>query len=325
MSITVSAAHDMGTKEMRATYCETLIDLAKEDDRVVVVEADLMGSGGTKPFSREFPERTINCGVQEANMIGVAAGLSTRGFIPFAHSFGAFAARRAADQVFISCAYARQNVKIVGSDPGFTAAVNGGTHMPFEDIGIMATIPYMTVVEPCDNVAMDKIIRLAKNTYGTWYIRMHRKLAPVIYETETDFEPGKANLLRDGRDVTIIALGDLVAESLKAADMLESEGISARVLDMWCVKPLDEEAITAAAKETGAIVTAENHNVWNGLGSAVSSCLVRNYPAPLEMIGCQDRFGEVGPAAYLKKRYLMTAEDIVEKVKKVLGRKNSFS
>ncbi len=321
MSVKIATEHAMSEKEMRATYCQTLIDMAKEDDRLVLVEADLMNAGGTKPFRAEFPDRTFDCGVQEANMVGVSAGLSSRGFIPFCHSFGTFASRRVADQVFMSCAYAKQNVKVVGSDPGVTAALNGGTHMPFEDIGIMTTIPEMTVVEPCDPVSLKKVVRLAKETYGTWYIRLHRKAVPVIYEEETDFTVGKSVLIKDGTDVTIIALGDLVIEAIKAADALEKEGISARVIDMWCVKPLDNEAVIAAAKETGAIVTAENHNVKNGMGSQVASCLALNYPAPIEMIGAQDEFGEVGPVDYLKQRFHMTADDIVEKAKKVIARK----
>lgn len=193
--------------------------------------------------------------------------------------------------------------------------------MPFEDMGIMRTIPEMTVVEPCDAVSVREVTKLAKDTYGTWYMRLSRKAAPVIYEDGTEFQVGKANLLRDGKDVTIIAVGYLVAEALKAADALAAEGISARVLDMWCVKPLDEEAVLNAAKDTGAIVTAENHNVVNGLGSAVASVLALHTPAPLEMVGVQDEFGEVGPISYLAERFKLTAEEIAGKAKKAAGRK----
>ena len=254
-------------------------------------------------------------------MVGVAAGLSSRGFIPFTHTFGPFAARRACDQIFMSCAYAKQNVKVVGSDPGITAALNGGTHMPFEDMGIMSTIPEMTVVEPCDLVSINKVTHLAKDTYGCWYIRLHRKGAPTIYEEGTDFTVGKANLLKDGKDVTIIAMGYLVAEALKAAEALEKESISARVLDMWCLKPLDEEAVLAAAKETGAIVTAENHNVTCGLGSVVANCLAKNCPTVQEFVGVQDQFGQVGPQAFLMDTYGLRAANIVETVKKAIARK----
>lgn len=321
MKVNVAKEHAMGDKELRKEFCETLLALAKEDEKVVVLDADLMNAAGTKPFREAFPERTFDCGVQESDMIGVAAGLSSRGFIPFTHTFGPFAARRACDQIFMSCAYAKQNVKVVGSDPGITAALNGGTHMPFEDMGIMSTIPEMTVAEPCDAVSIRKVTRLAKETYGTWYMRLHRKAAPVIYEDDTEFTVGKANLLREGSDVTIIAMGYLVAEALKAADILAKEGISVRVLDMWCLKPLDEEAVLAAAKETGAIVTAENHNVKNGLGSAVASCLALHLPTPVEMVGVQDEFGEVGQVPYLAERFKLTADEIVLKAKKALARR----
>ena len=321
MSVKISADHAMGDKELRKEFCDTLIAMAEEDSRVVVLDADLMNAAGTKPFRAAFPDRTFDCGVQEANMIGVAAGLSSRGFIPFTHTFGPFAARRACDQIFMSGAYAKQNVKVVGSDPGITAALNGGTHMPFEDMGIMSTIPEMTVVEPCDAVSVGKVIRLAKDSYGTWYIRLHRKAAPVIYEAGSEFTLGKANLLREGADVTIIAMGYMVAEALKAAESLAAQGISARVLDMWCLKPLDTEAVLAAAKETGAIVTAENHNVINGLGSAVASALALGCPVPMEMVGVQDEFGEVGQVPYLAERFGLTAQEIEAKVKKVLSRK----
>lgn len=321
MSVKVAKDHSMGSKELRKEFCDTLLAIAKEDNRVVVLDADLMKAAGTKPFRAAYPDRTFDCGIQEANMIGVAAGLSSRGFIPFAHTFGPFAARRACDQIFMSCAYAKQNVKIIGSDPGITAALNGGTHMPFEDLGIMSTIPQMTVVEPCDVVAVNKVIHLAHDSIGTWYIRLHRKKAPVIYESGSSFEIGKANELRHGTDVTIIAMGCLVAEALKAADLLKKEGMYARVLDMWCLKPLDREAVRKAAEETGAIVTAENHNVINGLGSAVASVLSLEIPTPLEMVGVQDEFGEVGQVEYLAERFKLTAAEIVNKAKKAVSRK----
>lgn len=320
MSVKLAGANT-AAKEPRKEFCETLLAMAAEDERLVVLDADLMNAAGTIPFRNAYPERTFDCGVQEANMIGVAAGLSARGFIPFTHTFGPFAARRACDQIFMSCAYAKQNVKVVGSDPGITAALNGGTHMPFEDMGIMSTIPEMTVVEPCDAVAVNKVTRLAKDTFGTWYIRLVRKDAVPVYDAETDFTVGKANLLKDGKDVTIIAMGYLVAEALKAAEKLEAEGISARVLDMWCLKPLDEEAVLAAAKETGAIVTAENHNVINGLGSAVASLLAKKCPTPMEMVGVHDEFGEVGKLPYLAERFKLNADEIIANVKAVLARK----
>jgi len=307
--------------EMRNTYCQTLMELARENKRIVVLDADLMSSMGMIPFLKEFPERTFNCGVQEANMMGVAAGLSATGKISYAHTFGTFATRRCYDQVFLSGAYAKSNIRIIGSDPGVTAAYNGGTHMPFEDLGIMRNIPEMTVIVPTDSIMLKNIIKQVAELFGMFYIRLLRKNAIKIYEKGSTFEIGKAAKLKDGKDVTIIANGIMVADTLNAAYMLEERGISTRVLDMFTLKPIDKEEIIKCAKETGAIVTAENHNIINGLGSAVAEVLVENIPTPMERIGVKDLFGEVGPVDYLKERFELTANDIVRKVEKVLKRK----
>jgi transketolase len=287
----------------------------------VVLDADLMNSMGMVPFQKKFPDRTFNCGVQEANMIGVAAGLSATGKVPYAHSFATFATRRCFDQVFMSAAYAKLNIRIIGSDPGVTASFNGGTHMPFEDMGIMRNIPEVTVLEPTDSTMICDLVRQLADAYGVYYIRLVRRNAIKVYEQGSAFEIGKAVTLRDGSDVSIIATGLCVAESLRAAKMLESMGISARVLNMFTIKPLDRQAVVRCASETGAIVTAENHNIVNGLGSAVAEVLSENLPIPLERIGVQDLFGEVGPVDYLKERFELTAADIVKKVEKVISRK----
>jgi len=307
--------------EMRNAYCQTLIELARENERIVALDADLMSSMGMIPFLKEFPERTFNCGVQEADMMGIAAGLSITGKIPFAHTFATFATRRCYDQVFMSGAYAKANVRIIGSDPGVTSAYNGGTHMPFEDMGIMRNIPEMTVLEPTDSVMLIDIIKQLVELYGMFYIRLLRRDAIKIYIEGTTFKIGKAVKLKDGKDVTIIANGIMVAEALNAAHMLEKKGISARLIDMFTLKPIDKEAIIVCAKETGAIVTAENHNIINGLGSAVAEVLAENIPTPMERVGVKDLFGEVGPVDYLKERFELTANDIVKKVEKVLKRK----
>jgi len=306
---------------MRDVYCQTLIELAKKNDQIVVLDADLMSSMGMIPFLEAFPERTFNCGVQEANMMGVAAGLSATGKIPYAHTFGPFATRRCYDQVFLSGAYTKSNIRIIGSDPGVTAAYNGGTHMPFEDLGIMRNIPEMTIIIPTDSIMLKNIIKQVAELFGMFYIRLLRKNAIKIYEEGSRFEIGKAVKLKDGKDVTIIANGIMVAEALNAAYMLEERGISARVLDMFTLKPIDKEAITECAKDTSAIVTAENHNIINGLGSAVAEVLVENIPTPMERIGVKDMFGEVGPVDYLKERFELTASDIAQKVEKVLKRR----
>lgn len=321
MSIAIAKELKKDSKMMRDVYCATLLDMAKQDERVVALDADLMKSMGMMPFLEKYPERTFNCGVQEANMIGVAAGLSATNKIPFAHTFGPFATRRCFDQVFISAAYAQLNVRIVGSDPGITAAYNGGTHMPFEDMGIMRNIPGMTVIEPTDSVMLEDIMRQVKDMYGVFYIRLLRKEPIKIYGAGSVFEIGKGVTLKDGSDVTLVTSGFLTSETLKAAEMLVVEDISARVVNMFTWKPIDKELIINCANETGAMVTVENHNIINGLGSAVAEVLVENIPVPMERIGSQDKFGEVGSVDYLKKAFEMTAEDIINKAKKVLARK----
>jgi transketolase len=310
------------SENMSEVYAKTLIEMARNDKRIVALDADLMICIGMTAFQQEFKERMFNCGVQEANMIGVAAGLSATGKIPFAHSFGCFATRRCFDQIFVSAAYAKLNIKIIGSDPGVVASYNGGTHMPFEDMGIMRNIPNATVVEPVDSVMLKDILKKAANLYGIFYIRLMRKSAIKIYEEGSTFEIGKGVELRDGKDVTIIATGILVPEALIAARKLEQEGISVKVVNIFTLKPIDKEIIINSAKKTGAIVTAENHNIINGLGSAVAEVLVEGCPVPLERIGCLDLFGEVGPEDYLRERFKMRSDDIIEKVYKVLQRKN---
>jgi transketolase len=306
---------------MRETYCKTLMYIAAEDKRIVALDADLMKAIGMIPFMEKYPERTFNCGVQEANMMGVAAGLSATGKVPFAHTFGPFATRRCFDQIFVSVAYAKMNVRIVGSDPGVTAAYNGGTHMPFEDMGLMQLVPGAYVIEPTDSAMLEDVLRQSAEKYGVFYIRLLRKNAVKIYEDGSRFDIGRGVLLRDGNDVSIIASGILVDEALKAAEQLESEGISARVVNLFTWKPIDDELVIKCARETGAIVTCENHNTVNGLGSAVCDVVCGDCPVPVEKIGVQDEFGEVGPEDYLRKRYRMSAEDIMEKAKKVLTRK----
>lgn len=307
--------------DMRTAYCESMMEMAAKDDRIVALDADLMSAMGMKPFAAEYPERTLDCGVQEANMIGVACGLSVWGKIPFAHTFGPFCTRRACDQIFLSGAYNKANVKVVGSDPGITAAYNGGTHMPFEDMGIMRGMPTMTVIEPTDIVMLKDLMPKIAAQYGMIYMRLVRKGVRKVYEAGSSFEIGKAAQLTDGRDITIIASGYCVAEALDAAEELKTEGIDARVLNMFTWKPLDREAVLSAATETGAIVTAENHNVINGLGSAVSELLAKEKPTIVEMVGVQDEFGEVGAESYLRERFGLTKENIKEAVYRAILRK----
>lgn len=307
---------------MRDVYCKTLIKLASKNENIVALDADLMNSMGMMPFQKAYPERTFDVGIQEANMVGVAAGMSAVGLIPFAHSFGPFATRRCFDQIFLSCAYAKLNVKITGSDPGVTAAFNGGTHMPFEDMGILRNVPNITIIEPVDNAMLKDVLEQIADKYGVFYTRLLRKNAVKIYEEGSTFEIGKAVPLRDGKDVTIFATGIMVDEALKAAEELDKEGISVRVLNMFTIKPIDKEAIVKCAEETGAIVTCENHSIINGLGSAVAEVILENMPVPLERVGVYDKFGQVGPVDYLKEQYNLTYKDIMSKVKRVLERKS---
>lgn len=321
MAIILSEENKKEDRMMRDVYCSTLIDMAEEDNRIVVLDADLMKSLGMVSFWEAFPERTFNCGIQEANMIGIAAGLSATGKVPFTHTFCSFTTRRCLDQIFISAAYARLNMRIIGSDPGIAAAYNGGTHMSFEDMGIMRGIPKLTVIEPVDTVMLEDILRQVKDEYGVFYIRLMRKNAVKIYKEGSNFEIGKAIELKTGNDITLLTSGVLVAETLKAAEQLEGEGISCRVVNIFTLKPIDKEKIIECAEETGAIVTVENHNIINGLGSAVAEVLIENKLVPMERVGCEDEFGEVGPMEYLQQRYKMTALDIVKKSKRALSRK----
>ncbi len=311
-------------KDMREVYTETLIELAKENENICVLEADLMSATGTKAFKEAFPERFFNVGVAEANMVGVASGLSTEGKIPFAATFGTFASRRTFDQFFLSANYAQLNVKLVGTDPGVTAQFNGGTHMPFEDIGMMRLIPNLTIVEPCDTVSCAALIKLAAIHEGSMYIRMHRKGSQSLYKDDEVFTLGKGKVLVDGDDITLIATGFMmVPEALKAAKILAQEGIKAAVIDIHTIKPLDKKLVIEYAKKTKAIVTCENHQVTGGLGGAVAELLSEQWPTYLGRIGSQDRFGQVGTLEFLMEDYNLTAKDIVNTAHEVLNKKKS--
>lgn len=318
---TVNESFEKNETMMRETYCDTLLELAIENEDIVVLDADLVSSSGMKPFFQRFPDRAINCGIAEANMIGIAAGLSAMGKIPFAHSFGCFASRRVCDQIMISAAYAQQNVRIVGTDPGVTAAYNGGTHMPFEDMGVLRSIPHITLIEPCDNVILADIIKQLETLKGVYYIRMARKNAFSIYQENSNFHIGRGNTLADGTDVTIFASGIMVHEALKASSILQVEGISARIVDMFTWKPIDTELVDNCARITGAFVTAENHNVIGGLGSAVAEAAAKLRPVPIEMVGINDQFGQVGTEDFLREEYGLTAPNIVAAAKRAIARK----
>lgn len=321
MNVKLAKENTIEEQEMRQAYATAITEMLDNGEPVMPMDADLMRAIGLLPYQDKYPENIVECGIAECNMLGVAAGLSAEGFVPFPHSFATFSSRRAIDQIFMSGAYAKLNVKVIGSDPGVSAALNGGTHQAFEDVAIMRAVPEMTIIEPTDVAMVRDLTFQAARTYGMFYIRMNRTKAEKIYEDGSEFEIGKAVLLRDGMDVTIIAAGREVIEAVRAAELLEKDGIQARVLDMFTIKPLDKEAVIAAARDTGAIVTAENHNIIGGLGSAVAEILVENCPVPMERIGIRDEFGEVGPTPWLKERFGLTAQDIAAKAKEVVGRK----
>lgn len=308
-------------REMRQALANALVERARRDEKIVVLDADLMSCHATKVFKAEFPDRFVNVGIAEQNLIGISAGLSAMGKTPFAYSFGPFATRRCYDQIFISVAYAYQNVKIVGSDPGVTAEYNGGTHMPFEDMALMRAVPHMVCFEPTDATMLEKAVDQIADYKGAVYIRMPRKKMEKVYDESLHFELGKAIRLRAGKDVTLIASGIMVSRALEAADMLANDGISARVVNLHTWKPIDKDELIVCAKETGAIVTCENHNVCNGLGSAVAEVLVQNHPVPMKLVGVQDEFGQVGKNAYLSEVYHLTAQDIYQNALEVVKMK----
>ncbi len=307
--------------EMRLAYSDALIERGRTDARICVVEADLMGSSSTGRFQALFPERTINVGVAESNMIGVAAGLAAMGKIPFTHTFTPFATRRCCDQVTLSVAYARMNVKMVGSDPGICAELNGGTHMSFEDLAIMRNIPGMVVCDPADSVQLRKLFDQIVDHDGPAYMRLFRKNAWKIFNDDDEFVLGKAHTLKKGRDATIFAAGIMVKEAIDAAEALSNEGIDVEVINIHTIKPLDTQAVLESVSRTGCCVTAENAFTINGLGSAVAECVCAAHPCPVLRVGVEDRFGEVGKLDYLQSALHLTAADIVEKVRAAIAMK----
>lgn len=313
-----------GEKEKTAgknAFGAAIKKMVQEDSKVVYLDADLMNSIGTFGLEKDFPNQIIECGIQEANMVGVAAGMSATGMKPFVHTFGSFAGRRVFDQAFMSVAYAKNNVVIIGSDSGINAAYNGGTHMPFEDICLYRAVPEALVIDVTDSAMLSSILPELKDRKGLTYLRICRKNCVAVYSEDSKFEFGKGNVLRDGKDVTFIAAGLMVAPALEAAETLKAEGIDAAVIDMFCIKPLDEKLVLEYAEKTGAIVTGENGNVVGGLGAAVAECLSENRPTPLRMVGVRDRFGQVGTVDFLAETYGLTAKDMVEAAKSVIARK----
>ena len=300
----------------RESYGNALVELGAEHDNLSVLDADLAAATKTGEFKKAYPDRHFDCGIAECNMMGIAAGLSTTGIVPFASTFAMFAAGRACEQVRNSIGYPQLNVKIGATHAGISVGEDGATHQCNEDIALMRTIPGMVILNPADDVEAKACVKAAYEYNGPVYLRFGRLAVPVINDRpDYKFELGKGVVLREGKDVTIVATGLCVSSALEAAEKLAADGIDAKIINIHTIKPLDEELIVAAAKETGKVVTVEEHSVIGGLGSAVCDALAEKCPVPVKKIGVQDVFGESGPAVALLAKYKLDGEGVYEQVK----------
>lgn len=303
----------------RDAYGEALKELGGINKNIVVLDADLSGSTKTSVFKEAYPDRFFNAGISEQSLMGTAAGLAAAGKTPFASTFAVFASGRAFEIIRNSICYPKLNVKIAATHAGLTVGEDGATHQAIEDLSLMRSLPNMVVLNPADGVETKKCIQKAAEYKGPVYIRLGRSKVPVIFEEDYDFQIGKGAMLKDGKDVTIIATGIMVGKALEARELLEKEGISARVINISTIKPIDKDIIIKAAKETKGIVTAEEHSIIGGLGSAVAEVVVENCPVKVERIGVNDTFGESGTGEALLEKYGLTAENIYEKAKKIIN------
>ena len=303
----------------RESYGNALVELGKEHDDLVVLDADLAGATKTGTFQKAFPDRHFDCGIAESNLMGIAAGIATTGMVPFASTFAMFAAGRAFEQVRNAIGYPHLNVKIGATHAGISVGEDGATHQCNEDIALMRTIPGMTIISPSDDVEAKAAVKAAYEMEGPVYLRFGRLAVPVINDNpDYKFEIGKGVVLREGKDVAIIANGLCVSSALEAADMLAKDGVEAKVINIHTIKPLDEDLVVTAAKETGKVVTVEEHSVIGGLGGAVCEVLAEKAPVPVKRIGIQDVFGESGPAAALVSKYGLDGKGVYETVKAFL-------
>ena len=312
---------DTGKKDTRGGFGAGLYEAGKKDPRIVAMAADLLGSVKMDAFAKEFPERFVQCGIAEANMIGAAAGLAVTGKVPFVGSFAEFVTGRVYDQIRQEVAYGHTNVKIASSHAGITLGEDGATHQTMEDIALMRALPGMVVINPCDYNQTKAATIAAAEYEGPVYLRFGRPAVPNFTPEDQKFEIGKAICMNEGTDVTIFATGHLVWEAVNAAELLETEGISAEVIDIATIKPLDVEAVVASAKKTGAVVCAEEHNMCGGLGELIAGVLAANAPTLIEYVNGADRFGQSGTPAELMKAYGLDAAHIVEAAKKAVARK----
>ncbi len=304
--------------EMRAYYAECLGELMEKDRHVCLLDADLGKASGTLGLRSRFPDRVFDCGIAEQNMASIAAGLSSYGFKPWIESFAPFATRRICDQIAISVAYAEQNVKIVGTDPGIAAELNGGTHMSIEDIGVIRSIPGVVIFEPVDSVQLRAAMPVINDYRGCVYVRLFRKELPDVFPEDYSFDLFKADVMRKGKDLTVLVTGFLTKDALDAAEELAEEGIDCEVINVHTIKPIDSETVRASAKKTGTVLTVENHNVIGGLRSAVLEALATDR-IPVFGVGVEDRFGEVGKLPYLREALGLNKENIIKKAKLALS------
>ena len=314
-------AKDRNTKgtPLAKAVMETITELMDSDDKVVFLEADLAGASSSGIIQKKHPERYVQVGIAEANMIGTAAGLSLEGFKPFVHTFGPFATRRVYDQLYLSGAYAHNTINIYGSDPGFCAGPNGGTHTTYEDVALMRVMPTAVVVDAADETQLRWIVKEFSRMEGIHYFRANRKDVRNVYEPGSTFELGKGNILSEGDDVLIISSGQLVSDALDAKEKLEADNISVEVIDMFTIKPLDVSLILAEVKNKKAVVVFENHSIIGGLGSAVAEVLAENnISIPFKRHGCKDEFGQVGSQEWLQKEFKLTADDLCQTVRELL-------
>jgi len=305
----------MAVTVMREVLADTLKDMMEKDERIVVMDADLASANGTFGLRNQFPGRAIDVGISEANMASMAAGMSAYGMKPYIVTFTAFASRRICDQLAISCAYAKQDVKIIATDAGVTAQTNGGTHMSLEDIGIVRSIPGTVVLDMVDGVQLKKALPVIHAHEGVVYVRMVRKDTPDVFDDTCEFNLFKGTRMKEGKDLTLIASGIMVHEALMAEKELKEAGIDAEIIAIHCIKPIDQELIITSARKTGKVMTLENHNIHGGLYSAVAEVLSEYCPVPMKAIGIKDHFGEVGKTRFLMEKYGMTKEDIVREAK----------
>ena len=308
-------------ESQRKQYGRALVEIGKERSDIVVLDADLSSSTRTADFASAFPERFFNCGIAEQNMIDTAAGLAASGKTVFVSTFAVFGTGRCYDQIRQSVAYPKLNIKIVASHAGITVGGDGASHQIIEDLALMRVLPNMTVIVPVDSNETYKVVKTVAKTKDPVYVRIGRADVPTVTDMDSPFEMNKAKVMRDGEDVTLIGCGIMVSKCLEAADELAKHGIDARVINLHTIKPLDEKTIVRAARETGGVVTAEEHSVMMGMGSAVAMCLVENFHVPMKRVGIPDVFGESGACTELMEKYGLTIENIVEAAHDVLKRK----